>query len=37
MWFLLSLIALIIITAAVAALTVLRSFRHGSRRYSDWR
>ena len=37
MWFLLSVIALILITAAVAGLIVLRSFRHGSRRYSDWK
>ena len=37
MWFLLSVIAFILIAAIVAGLTVLRSFRHGSRRYSDWR
>ena len=37
MWFLLSVIALILITATVTGLTVLKSFRHGSRRYSDWK
>lgn len=37
MWFLLSVMALILITATVVGLVLLRSFRHGSRRYSDWR